>query len=177
MTETWKPVIGYEGLYEVSDLGRVRSVDRTVPNGGRGEKRLSGKVLRLKKDRNGYMSVMLSRNGKQTRYRVHRLVAKAFVPNANGYDEVNHKDETRANNMAANLEWCTRQYNNTYGTLQERAHRLTSKPVKQIKDGRVIATYPSAMEAARKTNGTQGGISGCCRGELKSSGGYQWELA
>lgn len=176
MAERWKPVCGYEGMYEVSDAGRVRSVERCVVCKNGTTKRLSGRAIAASTDRNGYLSVLLSKEGNQRRLLVHRMVALAFIPNPNKYAEINHKDECKANNSVANLEWCDRSYNNGYGTLPLRKQKRFGKPVRQILNGETVAIYPSASAAARATGGTQGGISGCCRGELKASGGYQWEL-
>lgn len=175
--EIWKPVVGYEGYYEVSNLGRVRSIDRTIVDKKGMTKKLHGHMRMQQKQRNGYYSLILTRGGKSKRLLVHRLVGTAFVPNPNNLPEINHKDETRDNNRADNLEWCDRSYNNVYGERLKKQIKRQSKPVKQMLNGDVIAVYPSAMEASRKTGITQGGISGCCRGELKTSGGYQWALA
>ena len=175
--ERWKPIDGYQGIYEVSNLGRVRSIGRTIVCKNGMKKTIRPKILARKKHRNGYVSSMLCVNGVQKRILIHRAVASAFVPNPNGYPEVNHKDEDKENNESSNLEWCTKSYNNTYGTLPARKALRFGKPVNQIKDGVIVATYPSAMEAHRVTGITPGGISGCCRGEIRSSGGYQWELA
>lgn len=175
--ETWRPVHGYEGYYEASNMGRIRSVPRTVKCKNGAVKRYeSGLMHPSKHYKNGYMSVMLSRDGKPKRMLVHRLVAQAFVPNPSGLPEINHKDENKENNAASNLEWCDRSHNMTHNGLSKRTHVKQSKPVKQIKEGKVVAVYPSAMAASRATGITQGGISGCCRGELKTSGGYQWAL-
>lgn len=176
-SEIWKPIIGYEDYYEVSNLGRIRAIDRTITDKNGREKKLHGHMMLQQKHRNGYYSVMLTRGGKQKRFSVHRLVGTAFVPNPDNLPEINHKDETRDNNCADNLEWCDRSYNNVYGAKLTNQIKRQSKPVKQMLNGITIAVYPSAMAACRATGVSQGGISGCCRGELKSSGGYQWALA
>lgn len=121
MTEQWKPVLGYEDLYEVSNLGRVRSLDRVecVPdkNGVYHERIRKGRVLKPNYDgRGNYLHVSLRRSGSGISRNVHRMVAQAFVPNPDGYKEVNHKDEDKTNNRADNLEWCSHLYNNQYGT-------------------------------------------------------------
>lgn len=111
MIEIWKDILGYEGLYQVSNLGNVRSLNY----------RRSGKTKLLKQGTdNGYKRVELSKNGKKKKYWVHRLVAIAFISNPNNYKEVNHKDEDKSNNNVNNLEWCTREYNNNYGTRNKR---------------------------------------------------------
>lgn len=113
MEEIWKEIEGYEGEYEVSNLGNVRSLNY----------RRSGKLKLLKQytDKKGYEYVRLSKNGKGKIYKVHRLVAMAFIPNPDNLPIVNHIDECKNNNMVSNLEWCTVAYNNTYGTARKRA--------------------------------------------------------
>lgn len=106
MSEIWKPVVGYEGLYEVSDKGRIKSLhyyggDRQV-------------VMSQSKRPDGYMELGLSKAGKCTHYLVHRLVADAFIENPDNLEMVNHKDENKENNSVENLEWCTRSYNQIY---------------------------------------------------------------
>ena len=108
--EKWKDIEGYDGMYQVSSLGRVRS-----------KKYGRWKVLRPQKNRDGYLSVNLSKNSNQKRHSVHRLVAKAFIDNDNTLnDQVNHRNEDKTDNRVTNLEWCDRSYNITYNGLQQR---------------------------------------------------------
>lgn len=116
--EIWKPIPKYEGLYEVSNLGRVRSLDRIKPNSG--GQIASGAIKSLVDNGRGYKVVSLYRNNIGSMKYVHRLVAEAFVANPHNFPEVNHKDENKSNNTACNLEWCTRVYNNNYGTKSKR---------------------------------------------------------
>lgn len=106
--EEWKNVIGYEGLYEVSNKGNVRNVRRNT-------------LLRLTKTNYGYIQVSLYKNGIRTGLKVHRLVAEAFIPNPDNLPQVNHKDEDKTNNNVTNLEWCTAKYNNNYGNRLEKS--------------------------------------------------------
>lgn len=105
--EEWRAVPGYEGLYEVSDIGNVRNVRRN-------------KLLRLTKTNNGYIQVSLFKNGIKTGLKVHRLVAQAFLPNPDNLPMINHKDENKTNNRVENLEWCTAKYNNNYGSRKDK---------------------------------------------------------
>ena len=114
--EIWRPIEGYEGLYEVSNTGLIRSLDRFVGN----RNRIKGKILSIKIEKNGYCSVALSKYGKMKRYLVHRLVAQEFIPNTEGLPQVNHKDEDKTNNRVENLEWCDNYYNLMYGTGNDR---------------------------------------------------------
>ena len=171
--EHWKDIIGYEGLYQVSDLGRVKSLNYLHT----GKER----VLRAGKDKDGYLLVTLCNSGKKNYYSVHRLVAEAFIPNPDNLPQVNHRDENPLNNAVSNLEWCSVGYNINFGTRNERVakaltnHPMKSKPVYQYtKDGSLVHLYPSAMETARQTGYAQGNISACCRGEYKQAYGYIW---
>ena len=117
MIEEWRKIVGYEGLYEVSSLGRVRSLDRYDE---RNHFR-KGKVLSPIKDTGDYLKVNLYCNGKNKKCLVHRLVAQAFIENPDNLPEVNHKDEDKSNNRVDNLEFCDRKYNVNYGTAKIRS--------------------------------------------------------
>lgn len=177
--EIWRPVVGFEGLYEVSDAGNVRSVDRIVTSKNGMKKSLRGQLLKqgLYNSKSTYRGVTLSKGGKQFKKSVHRLVAEAFIQNPDGMPEINHKDEDKANNTVENLEWCDRQYNNTYGTARFRIAATQGKPVIQKKNGKIVNAYPTQGVAAMFTGASQSGISACCRGEMNSSGGYEWSWA
>ena len=123
MIEEWKSVVGYEGLYEVSSYGRVRSLDRY----DRMNRFWKGRILNLCTDGGGYLFVALSSNGKEKNYLVHRMVAQAFIPNPDNLPEVNHKDEDKMNNSVDNLEWCDREYNINYGTIKDRIRNTAIK--------------------------------------------------
>ena len=116
--EIWRPVVGYEGLYEVSSYGRVRSLDRYVKSCYEAYRLHKGKVLSPGKDKDGYLFVNLYCNGKVHKRFAHRLAAQAFISNPDNLPMVNHKDEDKTNNSVENLEWCNAKYNNTYGTRQ-----------------------------------------------------------
>ena len=145
MEEIWKDVIGYEGYYQVSNLGNVRSVDRYVKgNGLTAEKQLKkGKMLKqfLKQ---GAWSVTLRKEGTYKFRYTYRLVAEAFIPNDENMKEVNHIDENKSNNMATNLEWCDRTHNCNHGTRNERISKSHGVPVMVGK-----TTFPSYASAAK----------------------------
>ena len=121
--EIWKPIEGYEGLYEVSNTGRVRSIDRYD---SRNHFR-RGRILKLSYDTVGYLIVGLHSNGKKKTYLVHRLVAPAFIPNPDNLPQVNHRDEDKTNNRVENLEWCDSKYNLSYGTRNIRIRETLIK--------------------------------------------------
>ena len=178
LQETWKPIIGYEGFYEVSNQGKIKSVSRQVRMKNGHTRTIHERIMRQQTQKNGYKTVTLSKNGVVARrISVHRLVALAFIPNPNDLPEVNHINEDKTDNRASNLEWCDRRYNNLYGSAKLRAIITQGKPVLQLKDGKIVNAWPSAGMAAAFTDATQGGISSCCRGEIKTSGGYEWKLA
>ncbi len=121
MNEIWKSIEGYEGLYEVSNLGNVRSLNW----------HLTGTIRVLKPRQNGYgyLSVILYKNGKMKKFYVHRLVASAFLPNPQNLPQVNHKDENKTNNSIENLEWCSCKDNINFGTgIKRRAEARRGKP-------------------------------------------------
>ena len=159
--EIWCPIKGYEGLYEVSDQGMVKSI-------GYGKERI------LKPARNtGYLQVNLWKNGEMKTYRVHRLVAKTFIPNPNNLQEINHKDENKENNSVLNLEWCDRKYNINYGTRNQRV----SKPVIQYtKSGEFVKEWKSGIDVQRNLGYHQQYISECCNGRYKSAYGFIWRF-
>ncbi len=162
--EEFKDIENYEGLYKISNFGRVYSVK-------------SGKFLKPQKHKDNYLLVNLYKNEKMKTYKIHRLVAQAFIPNPLNLPQINHKDENKANNNVSNLEWCNSKYNINYGTRTEKVTEKLSKPVLQFtKDGELVAEYPSTQEAARQTGIVQNNISSCCLGSRKSAGNYVWKF-
>ena len=168
--EIWKDIDGYEGCCQVSNMGRVRSLDRYISISGdtKRQRFVRGKILNLSRriTRNnepGYFSVNLYKNGKDKLYTVHRLVAKAFIPNPNNLPKVNHKDENKANNRSDNLEWCTVEYNNNYGTARKRGSLKTMQPVLKFDlNGNIIKRYDSLCSAAKEENITKGNLANVC---------------
>ena len=170
--EVWKDVPNYEGLYQVSNLGRVKSLDRIVPFKD-SLKRVKGTMLSQHLNF-GYCQVSLGRKGKK--HRVHRLVAMAFIPNPNNFPIINHKDENPSNNCVDNLEWCDYAYNLNYGSRKGWQRKLNGVPVCQYTlKGEFIARFSSMAEAAEKTPSvTSNNIAHCCNKETPSCGGFVW---
>ena len=160
--EEWKDIQGYEGLYQVSSFGRVKSLNYNH-TGKEG-------ILKAVDKGNGYLIVTLCKYGKSKCLMVHKLVATTFISNPDNLPEVNHKDENKKNNKVENLEWCSSQYNMEY------SH---GKPVIGInKVSGLIIEFPSTKEAERQTGISQSNISACCKGKrYKSAGGFLWFYA
>lgn len=210
MEEIWRDVKGYEGLYQVSNLGRVKSLERFKKtrknkNGRNGYIHMQESIRIPTKDYKGYLRLTLCKEGKQKPFRVHRLVAQAFIPNPNNLPQVNHKDENKENNFVyinedgtadlekSNLEWCTNEYNHNYGTRNKRSaekHIGRKIPFEQIKNkiavlqinkdtNEVIRKYDSIKEAqiccGVKTHYSH--IGACCKGERKTAYGFKWRYA
>ena len=182
--EIWKDIKDYEGLYQVSNWGRVKSLNYN----GTGKQRLMTPV----KTKKGYLLVHLSKNGESKTCRVHRLVAEAFLENPDNLPEVNHKDEDKTNNFVflnedgtvnkkkSNLEWKNHIDNCNHGTRNERVAKANtngkcSKKVLQLSlTGELICEYPSTRECER--NGfDQSAVCRCCNGKRKSHKGFRWE--
>lgn len=166
MIEAWKDVVGYEGLYQVSNIGNIKSLHNY-----RG-----GNNILKKRIKNGYYCVGLRKNNVRKWYGIHRLVAKAFIHNPNNYPEVNHKDENKLNNNIDNLEWCTKAYNNCYGTRLERVYNTNKSKRAVIKydlNGKYLEKYTSLAEAARKNNiKSVSSIFFCCQKKYKQANGF-----
>ena len=183
MQEIWKDIKGYEGYYQVSNFGEVKSLDRIIRNeGNKGSNKFSkykGKILSKSKRAKGYLAVVLTKKCKAKSFLVHRLVAEAFIENPQKLPLINHKDENKQNNFVDNLEWCDNKYNINYGSWRQKQSKshtnsaVSSKPVCQFdEDYNFIAKYPSVAEAKRKTKISH--IASVARGERKSAGGYIW---
>lgn len=185
MEEIWKNIQGYEGKYQVSNFGRIKSLGNN--------KTRKEKILKTIEDSKGYLTINLCKEGKHKTYKIHRLVVEAFIPNPNNYPIINHKDENPLNNCVDNLEWCTYHYNNTYGTVIKRrventdwkartentdyreiARKLSKSVIQYTKDGEFVREWSSTNECGR--NGfNQGHVSSCCIGKRKSHKGFIWK--
>ena len=167
MNEEWKPIKDYEDCYEISTMGRVKSLN--YRNSGK------KKIMKTPKSNCNYKIVALCKNGKYKCCTVHRLVAQAFIPNPYNLPQVNHKDENPSNNRVENLEWCDHKYNCNYGTVRQRIKDAGIKSVKQYTlSGEFIAIYRSASEVQRQLGYYSKYISRCCKGEQKTAYGYIW---
>lgn len=187
--EIWKCIPGYEKLYEVSNYGAVRRVEGYRSDG----RKHAGHILKQTLSPSGYLVVSLSKEGESKQFRVHRLVALAFLPNPNNYQQVNHKDEDKTNNCLDNLEWCDAKYNTNYGTGHFRAamshtgkkhlsvtggNNPDARKINQISlDGDFIRSFAAMMDAERLLNISHKDISLCCQGKRNTAGGFRWSYS
>lgn len=175
--EVWKDIAGYEGYYQISNFGNIRSVDRVIYSDKFhiGIKReLKGRTLNPSVNNHGYLSLILSKNGEKKSCRIHRLVAEAFIKNPNNYDQVNHIDGDKTNNKVENLEWCNNQYNviHAYKNGLAKSH---PKSIKQYDlKGNYIQTFESIVKASKEVNGNTSNINKCVKGHINSAYGYKW---
>ena len=158
--EIWKSVKEYEGLYWVSNYGRVKSKRKI-----------------LKPTLGEYLKVGLSKNGVQKTLTIHRLVAQAFVENKNNYNFVNHKDENKLNNFYSNLEWCDNKYNLNYGIRNEKVSKNQSKYkiIQKDKNGNLLKVWGNIWDLRKYTTYNHHNIRKCCQGKYKYAYGYIWE--
>lgn len=178
--EVWKDIRGYEGFYQSSTFGRVRSLDRWVkcPNGS--IRCCKGKILKPVTNKYGYLKVGLWKNGKVKNFLVHRLVAEAFLPNPENLPCVNHKDENKLNNNVNNLEFCDCKYNINFGTRTEKViakntnGKLSKKVLQYTLDGQFVREWKSIRECGR--NGfIQQAVAACCQGKRKKHKDFIWK--
>lgn len=165
--EIWKDIEGYDGLYQVSNMGRVKSL-----------KFGKEKILKSAKNNMGYLLIVLCKEGKPKTFMVHRLVAQAFIPNPDNLLEINHIDEDKTNNRVENIEYCDRSYNLNYGTRNNKVSKANSIPVLQFtKNGEFIKKWDSMIEAEKELGINPGNISKCSKGKIKTAYGFVWLYA
>lgn len=183
MEEMWKDIKGYEGLYQVSNTGKIRSLGRTVEiidkNGRKVTRVYPSKILRYARDKRGYCRTSLTLNGKSTTLIVHRIVAQTFIPNLDNKPQVNHIDGNKENNNVKNLEWCTAKENTKkafeIGLKKKGKDVHNSKPVYQFDmNMNFIRKYETITEASKETKILHSGISRCCTGKRNQAGGFIW---
>lgn len=186
MIEEWKDIKGYEGLYQVSNLGRIKSLSRN---------NTKGKILKLTKDKRGYYFVTLSKNNVVEKVMIHRVVAKIFLLNTENKSQVNHIDGNKTNNCVENLEWCTPKENirhawdnglcrmtinhiNSAKKIGKINGSLGKKKINQY-DGNnnFIKQWGSIIEASNFYSIDRGNITKCCKGNRKKVGGFIWKYA
>ena len=160
MNEVWKTISGYEGLYEISNYGNVRKKNGAL----------------LKGQANGkYREILLTKDKVRKKYKIHRLVAQAFIPNPHGFPLINHIDECPSNNNANNLEWCSNKYNINYGTCILRRSANHHKPINQFSGTTFVKRWNSIKEAGDRLGIDHSSITKAARGKRKSAGGFYWK--
>lgn len=181
MKETWKDIEGYVGYYQISNFGRVKSLERICWN-GQGYYKLKERILKPHNDRLGYARVQLCKDGICIGCSINREVAKAFIENKNNHPCTNHKDENPRNNHVDNLEWCTYKYNNNYGTARERGVQNTdykSNKKRQIAQynfkGSLLKVWNGTSEITKILGYENSAISKCCKGNQQSAHNFTWK--
>lgn len=181
LVEEWRPVVGYEGLYEVSDCGNVRSLDTFVRTKGGVLRLAKGRIRKLQRDDDGYMRVELYGGKKPKLVGVHRLVAEAFIPNPDNKEQVDHINGVRDDNRIENLRWFTLEENNSTDLAKSRKsksafERNDNKKIvyQYTMDGEFVAKYNSTMEVERKNGFKRASISRCCNKKQKTAYNYKW---
>lgn len=162
--EIWKDIEGYDGVYQVSDKGRVKSLSIGKE-----------KILKPKRNTKGYLQVALYKNVETKWCYLHRLVAQSFLSNPNNLPQINHKNEDKNDNRVENLEWCSSKYNSNYGTRIQRFVEKKSKSVLQFdKEGNFIREWSSIIAVKNELGIDQSAITQCCKNKRKSAGKFVW---
>ena len=189
--EIWKEIRGYDGLYQISNWGRVKSLERIDNN----NHPIKEKILTPQKNKYGYYKIILSKNGKQKSFQIHRLVYETFVGEIPDGMQCNHINEIKTDNRLENLNLMTSKENSNWGTRNERIgetkkgmklseetknkmknHPNKSKIILQIDlNGNIIADFPSLCEVERQFGYERASVSRCCLGKQKTSYGYKWQ--
>lgn len=178
--EIWRDIVGYEDLYQVSNFGNVRSLNYRnsgVPHN-----------LLFKRHRCGYAQILLAKDGERKMFLIHRLVASAFLDNPNNYQQVNHKDENKRNNIASNLEWCDASHNVKYsiglhperdcGNRTKHPYKHDNLKIAQIDaDGNIVRFWGGTPEIRRDKRYNPSNIIQCCLGKRKTAHGFIWQYA
>ena len=174
--EEWRDVVGYEGRYQVSSMGRVKSLERTFIDKIGRERYVKECILKPGMDKGGYLRVDLCASGKRKMFSVHRLVCQAFHDNPENKLDVNHINENKTDNRACNLEWSTRIENCNHGTRNVRMAIAKSRPIAQYTlNGKLLKVWPSTTEAQRQTGFSRGNICKAAKGNYKTAYGFIWK--
>lgn len=186
--EIWKDIAGYEGLYQVSNLGRVKGLDRVIYRSSTPQY-VKGKIMSQGLLNTGYRYVTLWNKKNRQVFLVHRLVAEAFLPKQHGKNVVDHIDGIRTNNHVSNLRWCTRKENTNFPLARAKYEKSNQKRIENIRlfhqkhslqvvqlttEGTIVKKWNSVKQASESLGILTSGIYASCIGEKKTAGGYKW---
>ena len=179
--EEWKDIPNYEGLYQISNLGRIKSLEKMLKNKN-GYRKSEEKILIPQRRKNGYLKVELYKNGQRKTFMIHRLVGEAFVFKPENKCEINHKDGNKENCCVSNLEWITHSENMQHavekGLVLKGGNNDRAKKINQYDlQNNYIRTWECLRETERILKIHSSNISKCCKGKVKSAGGYIWRYA
>lgn len=193
MQETWMPIKDYEGLYEISNFGNVKSLKKEWIGFNYKSKTyhkvtMEERIMKASVSKYGYKQVLLSRSNKKSLKLIHRLVAEAFIPNELNKPCVNHIDGNKLNNRVENLEWCTYQENSLHAWKNNlvtsylkgkmgKEHNLSKKVIQYDTNGKIIKKWDCISDAVRELKIDGGRITKCCQHKkyCHTAGGYSWE--
>lgn len=173
--EIWEPISGYEGLYEVSNLGNVRSVDRVVISSRQVNRRLKGKLLSPSINNRGYQYVNLVKGGRSKSVTIHKLVALAFIPNPKDKPCIDHINAIRTDNRSENLRWCSHRENQNFPIATSK--RKVTRVNMYTKKGEFVKQFKSITDAEREIGVSHSNICASCAGRRNEAGGFKWEYA
>lgn len=168
--EEWRDIKGYEGLYQVSNEGRVRSLERTITYKDGRERLVKEKFVTPHKNSNGHLKFRLSKNGILSEIQAHRLIAEIFIPNPNGYDVVHHIDHDPYNNTVENLVWMSDEEHRGMHISERRSKRVYQYTL----NGELVKIWESVTKACEELGANHSHISDCCLGKRKTHKGYRW---
>lgn len=180
MKEIWKQIDGFEGRYYVSNYGRVMVKGGTRYKNQKHKTNAPDRIIKFNRNNSGYLTVGLGRrvDGTRRTRTVHKLVALAFIPNPNGYPEINHKDENKDNNCVWNLEWCSHKqniYHNNKSAIERGSEKQRKYFGQYSLDGELIKVWHGFKKLGRETDYHRANVSKCCKGLLDSYKGYVWK--
>ena len=177
--EIWKDIPGYEGLYQASNLGKIKSLERIAKKKYRNDRIVKERIMHGTKNQDGYLKVHFKNKALNIDKGlfIHRLIAMTFIPNSDNLEQINHKDGNKLNNRVDNLEWCTNLYNQQHAWKNGLHKSTKGKKIRQLdKNNKIIKKWNTITEAGKKLGISASRIGECCKNKNWTAGGYRWEF-